>query len=317
MKTVLILIFFGLSLGISLAQGMQVADGERAYQGGRGHLMIGLAGQERLSIDYNLLQTYEARDPSVLHLNSGGGTVKIGDDQSTTILRGNLIVENHQATGGIAIYEGLDVNLTSSGFMQLGLQAGKNLALDNNEIQARDGGKVSSLFLNHEGGALYCRGLRNIGDKANMQFNITTGEIGYETSSRRYKTNILNFEDDWSKILKSRAVKYDRPNSPGQWEFGYIAEEMDSIGLHSLVFYDRLSQPENFNYEKMILYTTELLKIHNRQIIALQERDQQISKLEEKLKKQEHGLVALHKRIIALETKHSRPTREADLLTNY
>ena len=62
------------------------------------------------------------------------------------------------------------------------------------------------------------------------------GEIGYDNSSRRYKSNISPLYDDWKKILGAQPVKYDRPASPGDWEYGYIAEEMDSIGLKNLVF---------------------------------------------------------------------------------
>ena len=140
-----------------------------------------------------------------------------------------------------------------------------------------------------------------------MQYNTSTGEIGYDNSSRRYKTNIVDLKDDWHKILQVRPVMYDRPNSPGEWEYGYIAEEMDSIGLSNLVFYNREGLPENFNYEKMILYLTEVLKIH---ALEIQHRDDKIFRLEEKLLRQDHGIIALHKRILGLENGASAPTMD-------
>ena len=115
-------------------------------------------------------------------------------------------------------------------------------------------------------------GLRDIGDYANMQYNTSTGEIGYDNSSRRYKTHISDLNDDWKKILHARQVKHDRPGSSGKWEYGYIAEEMDSIGLKNLVFYDAQGLPENFNYEKMILYLTEVLKMHESANLELRAR---------------------------------------------
>ncbi|MBK8504035.1 MAG: tail fiber domain-containing protein [Saprospiraceae bacterium] len=63
-----------------------------------------------------------------------------------------------------------------------------------------------------------------------MQYNSTTGEIGWDNLTRRYKIKISTLSDDWTKILQTRPVTYARPASPDHWEYGYIAEEMDSIG---------------------------------------------------------------------------------------
>jgi hypothetical protein len=103
-----------------------------------------------------------------------------------------------------------------------------------------------------------------------MQYNSSTGAIGWDNSSRRSKTNISTLEDDWSKILNSRPVKYTRPGSPDYWEYGYIAEEMDSIGLQNLVGYDTLGIPDDVKYDKMVVYLTEMIKIQQRSIAALQ-----------------------------------------------
>ncbi len=177
----------------------------------------------------------------------------------------------------------------------------KNIAIGTKVIQARENFKPSDLLLNPHGGRLLSPKLPYIGDKANMQYNTTTGEIGYDNSSRRYKTNISSLVDDWGKILKSHPVRYDRPTSPGVWEYGYIAEEMDSIGLRNLVSYDQEGFPENFNYEKMILYVTELLKEHEIQIQILQQKNKEVNELRAQLDQQKHGLVSLQKRLSTLE----------------
>jgi hypothetical protein len=87
-------------------------------------------------------------------------------------------------------------------------------------------------------GSMTVKYLSNIGDYKNMQYNSTTGEMGWDNSSKRSKTNISTLDDDWSKILNVRPVKYTRPRSPNYWEYGYVAEEMDSIDLKNLVGYD-------------------------------------------------------------------------------
>ena len=132
-------------------------------------------------------------------------------------------------------------------------------------------------------GRLFASGLRFIGDKKNMQYNSSTGEIGYDNSSRRYKTNIQTLEDNWAKILDTRPVKYTRPNSPEYWEYGYIAEEVDSIGLTNLVGYDPKGIPDDVKYDRMVIYLTELVKIQNKRIETL---EQDILELKAKEKEQ-------------------------------
>ena len=83
-----------------------------------------------------------------------------------------------------------------------------------------------------------------------MHYNLTTREIGYDNSSRRYKKNITTLEDDWNKILKARPVRYTRESSSEYWEFGYIAEEMDSIGLTHLVYKNEEGFIEDFIMKK-------------------------------------------------------------------
>lgn len=99
-------------------------------------------------------------------------------------------------------------------------------------------------------------------DDKNVQWRTTDGRIGYDNSSRRYKENITTLEDDFTKILKATPVKYTRPTRPNRWELGYIAEDMDELGLQTLITYDDDGIPDNFNYEKMILYVVEVLKLH-------------------------------------------------------
>lgn len=108
--------------------------------------------------------------------------------------------------------------------------------------------------------------LKAIGDFADVQYNVNTGRLGYDNSSRRSKRNVTTLKDEWTKILNARPVKYTRPNNDTRWEFGYIAEEMDDIGMTNLVSFDQSGLANNFNYEKMIIYVTEVLKIHHKKL---------------------------------------------------
>lgn len=109
------------------------------------------------------------------------------------------------------------------------------------------------------------------GDRKEMQYDNISGLFMYDNSSRRFKENITPLAEDFKLILKAQPKTYTRPGAPGIWELGYIAEEMDSLGLKKLVSYDQDGIPDGYNYEKMILYVTEVLKMQNADIEALQQ----------------------------------------------
>lgn len=104
----------------------------------------------------------------------------------------------------------------------------------------------------------------------NMQWDENNGLIGADNSSRRYKYDIKPLEADFSAILKAEAKIYRRKSDTTRIEIGYIAEEMDSLGLKPLIFYDKEGRVEAFDYERMILYVTEVLKIQHKDIEVLQ-----------------------------------------------
>lgn len=120
-----------------------------------------------------------------------------------------------------------------------------------------------------EGANMYFYTLPNIGDRRNMQYNDSNGQIGYDNSSRRYKINISPLEDDFSALLKARAMTYTRPASPDFWEIGFIAEDFHDLGLRKLVDYDQEGRPDGINYEKICLYLTENAKRHEQDIVGL------------------------------------------------
>ncbi|HEY3268456.1 MAG TPA: tail fiber domain-containing protein [Armatimonadota bacterium] len=117
------------------------------------------------------------------------------------------------------------------------------------------------------------------GDYNNVQWNPTTGQFWQDTSSRRYKENITPLVDDFSKLLLAEPKTYTRPGTPGRWEIGYIAEEVDALGLKHLVRYDDQGRPDSVNYAKMVLYLNEIAKQQKARIESLEERLSRLEKL--------------------------------------
>ncbi len=106
-----------------------------------------------------------------------------------------------------------------------------------------------------------------------------TGRILKSSSSRKYKTNIQTFDDNWTKILSLQPKKYTYKHT-GQEAIGYIAEELDSIGLKWLVGYDLEGNPDFIYYDRLPIYLLEVIK---QQQTRLELQDKQIKTLQERI----------------------------------
>ncbi|MFC1635349.1 tail fiber domain-containing protein [Planctomycetota bacterium] len=96
--------------------------------------------------------------------------------------------------------------------------------------------------------------------------------ISREGSSRRYKQNIHPFEEDFHKILKLEAKQFQMREGYGNPEkdlFGYIAEELEEVGLAKLVTHDAEGRPDGIKYKKLAIYLNEIVKEHNQDIAEL------------------------------------------------
>ena len=126
------------------------------------------------------------------------------------------------------------------------------------------------------------------GDRQNAQWDILTGLFYYDNSSKRYKENIQPIQDDFSKILSVSPKTYTRPQDPNRWEIGYIAEDFAAAGLEKLVWFEDEEHtiPNGINYEKVVLYTNEIVKEHREMIQALHTQvDEQQKQIEDLLRR--------------------------------
>lgn len=97
--------------------------------------------------------------PALAASTSGTGDLYVAED---VVVDGALDVGEGLVVGGDSSAARLRLSSTSdvnaadgeSGALRIGTASGTNLALDNNEIMARNGGAPSELFLNYEGGTV-------------------------------------------------------------------------------------------------------------------------------------------------------------------
>jgi hypothetical protein len=104
------------------------------------------------------------------------------------------------------------------------------------------------------------------GTGSTVRYNTTTGALGYDSSSVRYKENVRPFETDWVALLNAEPVTYTRPDSPNDWEVGFIAEDFEAIGLGPLVLHDETGRPDAIQYDRITLYLVQIAKAQQKEL---------------------------------------------------
>lgn len=94
----------------------------------------------------------------------------------------------------------------------------------------------------------------------------TTGTIQRSTSSRRYKQDIEDTKVDRDAVLNMRPrtwrdkqqVEAD-PDTDKRY-IGYIAEELDELGLSQFILYDDEGRPDAISYDRLVVGAIEVIK---------------------------------------------------------
>jgi hypothetical protein len=118
---------------------LQVSNGTDIANGSGGFLQLGSSSNPNLAFDNNEIQARNNRSSANLYMQVGGGYLGVGTNNPEVKLQ---------------VSNGADVTASGGGYLQLGAGSVSNLAFDNNEIQARNNGAVSALYLQNNGGNL-------------------------------------------------------------------------------------------------------------------------------------------------------------------
>jgi hypothetical protein len=95
------------------------------------------------------------------------------------------------------------------------------------------------------------------------------GNVFLQSSSERFKENISEFKDDFSKILSLNPVSFQSKQT-GATGLGYIAEDVQAKDLKDLVSYDAEGNLFSVHYKLMSVYLLEVLKEQQKMIKELQ-----------------------------------------------
>jgi hypothetical protein len=128
------------------------------------------------------------------------------------------------------------------------------------------------------------------GTSAGSYVRVYNGNFYYASSSRKTKMDIVPLKEDFEKILNIEPVAFTDIQT-GEKSIGYIAEDLDHLGLKNLVIYEN-NEPISLSYELVSLYNNEIIKKQQkkleRQDKIIQEMLKRIEKLEkENIKKSE------------------------------
>jgi hypothetical protein len=136
------------------------------------------------------IQSRSGSTAAGLNLNTAGGGVNLGNSSSQVVVNGRL-----------AIVGGSDVTLSSTAHsFRIGLDNAENLAIDANEIQARNNGVASTLNLNAEGGDVAFDGTSKLtfGSTTGDKLNLWAAQYGMGVAGndfQLYSGNRFSFRD--------------------------------------------------------------------------------------------------------------------------
>ncbi len=87
----------------------------------------------------------------------------------------------------------------------------------------------------------------------------------YQSSSRKYKEDIEPFSADFKRLLDLEPKQYICKTGHDR-NIGFIAEELDSIGLYPLVNYAQDGTPNSIAYNMLPVYLVPIVKEHEQRL---------------------------------------------------
>jgi hypothetical protein len=115
---------------------------------------------------------------------------------------------------------------------------------------------------------IFCGGLyvnpsrRTTGSSANTFWDSSSGSFFRSTSSLKYKTDIKDATYGLVDVMKLRSVTYKGKSESDEGKVfgGFIAEEVNAIGLKEFVEYDAEGNPDSLAYGNMVSLLTKAIQ---------------------------------------------------------
>lgn len=222
--------------------------------------------------------------PSNTLVTTTGGNVGIGTSSPAGAAGRNLTIYNSSGQSRAAFKNSVTGDGANDGF-QVGIDGDGEALLDQREnltmrfatnaierMRITSGGDVSlggtpaaPPTVNNDifAGGLYLNpNRRTTGSGANTFFDSSSGAIFRSTSSIKYKIDVNDATYGLLDVLKLRPVTYKgKSDTDGNKVFGgFIAEEIDALGLKEFVEYDSEGNPDSLAYGNMVSLLTKAIQ---------------------------------------------------------
>jgi hypothetical protein len=149
----------------------------------------------------------------------------------------------------------------------IGVSSGQTNMPANSIILNATGLSTSSSIAN----SCYIRPIRGTATSTPvLTYDATNFEICYNTSSIKYKKNVIDLTQDTTKILYIRAREYDSKDNNTHY-IGYIAEELNDIDT-CFTWKNADNTPEGIEWFNLLIYTIEEMKKMKEKIIMLKQK---------------------------------------------
>jgi len=257
-----------IGMGISNPVGrFQIGTGNDASATSHGYLMMGPENGENLVLDNNEILARNNGVVSTLFLARDGSKVQLGNGAEGTGTK-------------LHITSGNDVGLPNnlSGYLMMGSQTGGNMVLDNNEIQVRNNGAATHLYLQNGGGNVYIGDATNFNSAhrlgvdgntvitGNVRIGNTVGPSGYKLAvdGKVICTELLvRLVPNWPDYVFNKSYKLPGLNEVEDFINRYnrlpgipSAKELETNGLNI----GEMQKLQMEKIEELTLYIIELKK---------------------------------------------------------
>ena len=250
----------------------------------------------------NGLRAWNSSGKQTVSIDPVNGDLRMGAGvYLTDSSRNGLVLNPPSAIGTSSIYftKGEDMGANSAAIWRLGYDTGRN------PLMLR-GANGEGITVKGETGTSFIEGNLEVGGQsvthsraffrnwinydnppgsgvsnANLYLNPTNGIIARMTSSRKYKKNIQDWSADADAVMKLRprtwqAVNPMEGDDPEAWFIGFVAEEVDELGLSHLVQYDENGNPDALHYATFSVVQQTVLQKHEEQISELEAENSEL-----------------------------------------
>jgi hypothetical protein len=169
------------------------------------------------------------------------------------------------------------VSLWTSGQQRMTIDANGNLLVGQTTL-ASPPTSVADIYT---GGLFINPSRRTAANAASAYWEASTGVFYRSTSSLRYKTNVQDYSKGLSEVMAMRPVSFNPKEGDRQSRIyaGFIAEEVDSLGMTEFVEYDAEGKPDSIGYAQI---TALLTKAIQEQQAMIEELKAKVAALESK-----------------------------------